>query len=362
MTGPCVAPGTWVEPGTGARHAGLPPGLARHAVVLLGESHDEVAHHRWQLHAIAALHAGRPDMVLGFEMFPRRAQPVLDRWVRGELGEAQFLRDVEWTDVWGSDAGLYLPLFHFARMHRVAMLALNVDRGVSRLVAREGLAAVTGRAREGVGDPEPASPEYRTRLRSIFAEHPQAGATPDAESPAFQRFVEAQLLWDRAMAEAIAGVVRDGRRPFVAAIMGRGHVEYRHGVPHQLKALGIQNVGVALPWPADRDCVALEAGLADLVFGLDPPLEPAAPPPRLGVVISAVETGLHVNRIAPDSIAAATGLQVGDIIREAAGVVVRRPADLVAIVGRQAPGTWLPLRVRRGQEDHEWVARFPVAR
>jgi len=28
--------------------------LAKHAVVLLGETHDEVEHHRWQLHTIAA--------------------------------------------------------------------------------------------------------------------------------------------------------------------------------------------------------------------------------------------------------------------------------------------------------------------
>jgi uncharacterized iron-regulated protein len=65
-------------------------------------------------------------MLLGLEMFPRRAQPVLDRWVAGELTEAELLTQTEWSKVWGFDPSLYLPLFEFARMNRVPMVALNV--------------------------------------------------------------------------------------------------------------------------------------------------------------------------------------------------------------------------------------------
>ena len=35
--------------------------------------------------------------------------------------------------------------------------------------------------------------------------------------------------------------------------------------------------------------------------------------------------------------------------------------DLIDIVQRQAPGTWLPLTVRRGEDSHEIVARFPTS-
>jgi uncharacterized iron-regulated protein len=38
--------------------------FAREQVVLLGETHDDPEHHRWQLHTIIALHALRPDMAL----------------------------------------------------------------------------------------------------------------------------------------------------------------------------------------------------------------------------------------------------------------------------------------------------------
>jgi hypothetical protein len=38
------------------------------------------------LQTLAALHVQRPKIVIGFEMFPRRLQPILDQWVAGALG------------------------------------------------------------------------------------------------------------------------------------------------------------------------------------------------------------------------------------------------------------------------------------
>lgn len=63
------------------------------SVVLLGETHINPEHHRWQLQMLATLYAARPDMVIGFEMFPRRVQKILDQWVAGELTESEFYPD-----------------------------------------------------------------------------------------------------------------------------------------------------------------------------------------------------------------------------------------------------------------------------
>ena len=78
--------GSWIVPGGGKniRHRSHRR-AAKRSVVLLGEMHDNPEHHRWQLQTLAALHAVRPDMVIGFEMFPRRVQKALDQWVAGEL-------------------------------------------------------------------------------------------------------------------------------------------------------------------------------------------------------------------------------------------------------------------------------------
>jgi hypothetical protein len=69
--------GTWVYPNCNEKRGDVLVALAKRRIVLLGESHNDAEHHRWQLHTIAALFSYRSDMVLGFEMFPRRVQPVV---------------------------------------------------------------------------------------------------------------------------------------------------------------------------------------------------------------------------------------------------------------------------------------------
>ncbi len=130
--------------------------MAKKDVVLLGEQHDEDDDHRWQLQVLAALHAQRPDMVIGFEMFPRRAQPVLDDWVAGKLTVRQLLEQSQWDSVWKLPPELYLPLFQFARINRIPMVALNVDRKLTRAIAEKGWDAIPVAEREGVGRAAPA--------------------------------------------------------------------------------------------------------------------------------------------------------------------------------------------------------------
>jgi uncharacterized iron-regulated protein len=268
--------GAWFDPARGQICEQALARLAGSDVVLLGEKHDEAEHHRWQLHTIAGLHCLRNDVVLGFEMFPRRVQPVLDRWAEGEMSEAAFLDAVDWPRVWGVDPALYLPLFHFARMQRIPMLALNVDRDTNRLVASRGLDTLSAAEREHVGDPSPPSAAYRERLFGWFSHHPAFAADTGMDSPRFDRFVRAQQFWDRAMAEALAAALTSpARRPLVIGVMGRGHVEYGDGVPHQLAALGLSAVATALPWNL-HDEPPTATPIASLLFAVDLSGNPSA--------------------------------------------------------------------------------------
>ena len=255
--------GAWFDPAVGVIVDDPIARLARHSVVLLGETHTATEHHRWQLHTIAGLYALRPDLALGFEMFPRRVQPVLARWTNGELTEAAFLAEVEWERVWGIDPALYLPLFHFARIHRLPMIALNIERDSQKRFATD--PAVPLSEREGVGDPAPATAAYRARLLPWFQQGPMGGPDMNANSPRFARFVRAQQFWDRAMAEAI--VARHDWR-LVVSIMGSGHVEFRDGVAFQLAALGVRDVATALPWSEDAEVPGDDPAIADLLFGV----------------------------------------------------------------------------------------------
>lgn len=361
----CVAAGDWVDPAGGAALApsAVFDRAAGSAVVLLGEVHDNPDHHRWQLQVMAALHGRTGSVVLGFEAFPRRAQPLLDRWVAGELDEAGFLDAVGWTRIWGFDAGLYMPLFHFARLNRITMVALNVDRALIERIGEVGWDAVADEARQGVGDPAAPDPAYVAMLVTVFRDHrAMAGDDHDAnvigpDDPAFHRFMDVQLTWDRAMAERLAAV---GSDTLVIGVMGSGHLEGGQGVPHQLADLGVGDSMVLLPWDQGRDCAELSPGLADAVFGIAPALLAAAPDkPRFGVLIQGVEGRLTVLDVAPDSVAQSLGVAAGDVIVEAAGLAMAEPSDFVVVMKRQAPGTWLPLVIDRDGEHLEIVARFP---
>ena len=47
---------------------------------------------------------------------------------------------------------------------------------------------------------------------------------------------------------------------------------------------------------------------------------------------------------------------------EAAGLAMAEPSDFVVVMARQAPGTWLPLRVARDGAPLEIIAKFPAIR
>jgi uncharacterized iron-regulated protein len=367
----CIDAGSWMRL-SDARRAKLAPqqvfdDLARRRVVLLGESHENAEHHRWQLHTIAALHARVPGLVLAFEMFPRRVQPVLDQWTAGKLTEAQFLQDSRWSEVWGHEAQLYLPMFHFARMHGVPMLALNVDRNLVRRVGEEGWEAVPPSEREGVGDAAAPSPAYLSSLYESYLAHLPADQRPqrepteaDLREPAFVRFVQSMQLWDRAMAEGIAQRLARAPASTVVAILGSGHLRGGYGVPHQLRELNVRDVAVALPWEVDEDCGELTAGPSDLVFGVSRVADTAAQPLRLGVRLDEAADGVVIREVVADSVAQAAGVQAGDVVKNIAGRPVRQVDDVLATVRRQAPGTWLPLSVQRGAQSLDLVARFPA--
>lgn len=355
----CGRPGVWLshdgqQLATADAHA-LLDRLAKQQVVLLGENHDSAEDHRWQLATLAQLHAFKPNLAIGFEMFPRRLQPVLDRWVSGELSEAEFLRLTEWDQVWGIDARMYLPLFHYARMNRLPMLALNVERDLVAAVDAKGWDALPDAAREGLTRPAAPPPPYVEELRRIFAHHPKKRQ----DEAAFARFVEAQTTWDRAMAQAIATHLERQPDALVVGILGAGHVRFGHGVAHQLKDLGVGRVANLLTWEADGRCEGVSASLADAIYLVR---APQPEPPRLGIALESVPEGIRVAQVTAGSVAEQAGLKVGDVVAEAAGEAIRSPQTLRQTIERQAPGSSLPLKVRRDGQELEIVARFPPAR
>ena len=364
----CLAPATWYSL-SGPKPRAVPEadiiaGAARRDVVLLGERHDDPDHHLWQLQTLAALHVQRPRMVIGFEAFPRRVQPALDRWVAGELSAREFLERVEWQKIWNLPPDLYLPLFGFARLNRIPILALNVERTLTEEIRRQGWDAVPEDRKEGVSRPAAASRAYEDYLFDVFRQH-----TPDQKDqrapvradPAFRRFVEAQTTWDRAMAEALARPARTASepRPLVVGIMGTGHVRERHGVPHQLRDLGVTEVATLLPLNSDFPCGEIGSTLADAIFMLPARAQYRPPPPRLGIRLEMRDKAVSVAEVTSGGLAEHSGIKAGDMVTSIAGAPAATILSVLSAIREQPAGTWLPIQIQRGDTTLEVVIKFP---
>lgn len=258
--------GCWIDPqqGTMLSHPEVMARAAEASVVLLGEQHDRADHHAWQLHVAAGLLALRGHVALGFEMFPARLDPVLSDWVAGRLCEEEFLLRAEWGTVWGYPSELYMPLFRFCRMFRLPMLGLNCRRDLVRDIGAEGWEGIAEEARDGLTPAIAASPEYRRYLFGVTGGKRPDRKAQDPMDPAFDRFVRAQQVWDRAFACRIAAARAVQNAPLIIGIIGRGHLDFRGGTPAQLQALGIEDCVVLLPH--DKGPVA--SGIGDAVFCL----------------------------------------------------------------------------------------------
>jgi len=366
----CVALGSWVIPGVGeTTQREVIVQASKASVVLLGETHVNADHHRWQLQTLAALHAMRPNMVIGFEMFPRRVQAVLDKWVAGELSESEFLRASEWNFVWNTDANLYLPLFHFARMNRIPMRALNIETNLRRQVVEKGFYGIPVEEREGLTYPAEPSQAYIEYLLPIYKQHDRKDRKAGEiayDDPDFRRFIAGQQLWDRAMAQILQQAVAESvaNKPLVVGIMGTGHVLHGFGVTHQLRDLGIKHVAALLPWDSDKSCKQLVAGVADAVFGVLPHVSAASRPQfqRLGIRYEMGRGGAVILQVEKNSIAEQAELKDSDVIIEMAGEPIKTMEDVITIVKRQASGTWLPIKIKREGVEMEIIAKFPAIR
>lgn len=270
---------TWIDPMTGKTlpYQTLMQEMAKKSVVMLGEMHDVAEIHRWQLHVAVSLYALRPNMMMGFEMFPRRLQGVLDEWVDGKLDTKAFLEKSEWLSVWGFPPELYLPLFHFCRQNKIRMLALNCYRELVTRVGKLGWDAIPEAERDGLTPAAPASEAYHERLAGYRKQEPKSSspmAAPDRE-----RFMRAMQTWDRAFAcnivHALNEIPKDKAKPIVIGIIGRGHLEYGQGTPYQLADLGITDTAVLLTSDKDQWQPEPDLKMADAVFRIDMPEPPA---------------------------------------------------------------------------------------
>jgi len=261
----CIPNNMWFEPKTGELYS--PEDYLKHipssGIILLGEHHENTAHHVWQLEVLKAMHKKQPKLAIGLEMFPQNLQHILDDWVASKIDTPAFIQLSQWDEIWAYDFNDYLPLFQFARDNRIPLVAINVQKALMQMVRNVGWKNIPENHREGITAPATPSKDYIRQLVVSFRRHLAPSAKINKQS--FSRFVEQQLLWDRAMAHGLAK--RAQEFPLVVGLLGSWHVINGFGVPHQLRDLGADKITSFVPWDEHLNCSDISDQFADAIYG-----------------------------------------------------------------------------------------------
>jgi uncharacterized iron-regulated protein len=206
-------------------------------LLLLGEVHDNPAHHRLRSQLILALAAakGGPQTTrtgLVFEHIRTDQHLALVAFRAADRQRPRGVRDLMDALSWAASgwpaAAMFEPLFAAALDLEWPIIPGNLPRNEIRNVARSGLGAVPSDdvARLGLDQPLP-SPLQTALLDELEASH--CGLMPRS---AFAGMADAQRYRDAVMARALVDAADAHGRAILLA--GNGHVRSDRGVPWHL--------------------------------------------------------------------------------------------------------------------------------
>ncbi len=198
--------------------------LAGDAIVLLGEVHDNPAHHRLRLAVLerALARGWRPALLM--EQLDREDQGAIDRLRREAPAHPERVLDLAPPGWRVSD---YRPFVALAARYGLPLVAANLSREDAKRISREGLDAVfsaEGLAALGLDRPLPEDWQA-AQEQEIHAGH--CYALPAESWPAL---AAVQFARDALMAQ----LVREHAGRGVVLLAGNGHVRRDLGVPRWL--------------------------------------------------------------------------------------------------------------------------------
>lgn len=211
------------------------PNLVSAKVIYLGETHNNIEDHQAQLRIIKGLYQQNPKIAIAMEMFQRPYQIILDRYIAGEISEAQLIEQTEYQQRWGFPWENYAEVLRFAQANKLPVLALNTPTEITRKVARQGLESLTNAEQKLIPNSAEIDlnpPEYREMLLKIYQQHHHGGKSNSSD---FEKFFLAQVLWDETMADAIANFIKSNPDHQVVVLAGEGHIIYNYGIPSRVQ-------------------------------------------------------------------------------------------------------------------------------
>jgi uncharacterized iron-regulated protein len=274
--------------------------MVKSKIVFVGEKHTEFSSHLNQLKIIKAMYKNNPKLSIGMEMFQKPFQKYLDEFIAGKIDEKKMITKTEYFERWKYDYELYRPIILFAKENGIPIIALNIDREITKLVVSKGLDALSDKQRKEVPNTIDFSNEkYKEYLGLVYSMH------QSKSFKSFDEFYHAQLLWDESMAKNIVDYTRKNPEHSMVVLAGNGHIMHGYGIPSRIKRRGILDYTITL------NLTSPETGIADYL--LYPSVIGTKKAKKLGVYLES-DKNLKVTKLVEKSIAAKAEIKVGDTI------------------------------------------------
>jgi len=253
------------EPGPG-RFLTVEETLARLAVadiVLLGETHDNADHHRFQALMVESLIRRGKRPAVAFEMIDRDLTPSIAVHLAANPKDGAGLgAAVGWASRGWPDWTLYRPIAQAALDAGLPVKGANLPRALTRASAQpNGLGPEW--ARLGLEAPMPET-LLAALKRDLNLGH--CGMLPE---PALEPMTRSQRARDAAMALTLAETLETGEAVAAVLIAGAGHARADYAVPYHLRRMAPDRKVLSLALVEVRDGEIDPAGYApmfDLVW------------------------------------------------------------------------------------------------
>ena len=297
-------------------------------VVFVGESHTDMNFHRAQLQVVQALQRRGRDVLIGLEMYPYTEQAALDVWNAGGQSEADFVTQSRWYKNWGYHWHYYRDIFLFARQAGIRMFGVNTPREVVSAVRKKGFQNLTPEESARIPPKvDVANDEHKRLFRAFFAGedslmHTMSGAM-------FDGMFAAQCTWDASMGYNAVNALEKfgGPKSIMVVLIGSGHVAYGLGIQRQAALWFDGSMASVIPVSvADNKGKvydAAQASYADYLWGVPAESDPLYPSLGMSSRDGKGEFPIEVIDVPKDSIAAAAGFQVGDVVQAMDGAPVK---------------------------------------
>ena len=209
--------------GGDANDARLWKSISSADVVYFGEVHNNQSNHEYELQLVKSMLAHHLRIAVGWEMFARNNQPLLDQFNRRQISLAQLLDQSGFRKSWGVYSPVYAKILATTSANGVPNVGLNAE---NRLVHRVAMGQTLNQAEQSqIPAGYKVRPEAFDNFVNLLGDHPGM-ATAD-----LHRYFAAQNIWDQTMADSIVEFHRQNPETKILVLAGRAHVQGGFGVP-----------------------------------------------------------------------------------------------------------------------------------